>query len=106
MECMFSRRVFVGNRMIWYVSECICQRKQVGTTAGANVHGGHKVRKGGGWWDVFRFQIGKMGFWLFLIEAREHYQMLFTASKNIVPIPSYRAFKIAIYIQLHCIREL
>ena len=52
-------------------------------------------------------QMVKMGFLiLFLIKASEHFQMLFTAWKNIVPSPSYHASKIGIYIQLHYAREL
>ena len=52
------------------------------------------------------FRWSKWVFSLFLIEASEGYQMLFTGSKNIDPSPSYRILKFAIYIQLHCGRAL
>jgi hypothetical protein len=44
----------------------------------------------------------KIVFSAIFVEGRQGYQMLFTGSKNIDPIPSYRNFKISKYIQLPC----
>ena len=48
----------------------------------------------------------KMSLDVFLIEGMKGYQMLFTGSKNIVPVRSYRDLKFGFYMRLQCGRAL